>query len=155
MRRQGQPNQMAEVVELMPPGQVLPRLLGRRRVLEEGVQTAVLSLHAFEEFDHLVEELPHALVRAARADLVRQILERLVQVGVEERVAPAIGRGFLGQETAQVVQISGGAQLLDGVRNRRLPVPVLPLPEQAARKARGSDWENGARSGPHSSCHIA
>jgi hypothetical protein len=140
--RYGGLDQVAEVVQLVAPSQVLPGLLGRRRVLEERVQVTVRGLHPLQETDHLLEELPYAVVRFARPDLVRQAFERLVQVGVEERVTPAIGRGIIHEQPAQVVHVARGAQLPDGVRDGRPPVPVLPVTEEAAGDAHGGQRDD-------------
>ncbi|GAA3507578.1 hypothetical protein FHR32_001171 [Streptosporangium album] len=69
-------DEVAQVVELVTPGEVFPRLLRARRVLEEGVQVAVLGLHPLKQFHDLVEELPRLVRRGAGADLVRHPFDR-------------------------------------------------------------------------------
>jgi hypothetical protein len=129
-RGDGGLDEVTQVVQLVPPGQVLPRLLRGGRVLEEGVEVAVLGLDPLQEADDLLEELPYGLPRAAVAQLVGQALQGLVQVGVQERVAAAVRRRVLLQEAAQVGDVAGRAELLDGVRDRGRAVPVLPVVQQ-------------------------
>ncbi len=118
---------MAQVVQLVPPGQVLPRLLGGRRVLEEGVEVAALGLDPLQQADDLVVELPYRLARPLVAELVGQALQGLVQVGVQEGVAAPVGGGVLLQEAAQVGDVARRAELLDGVRDGGRAVAGLPV----------------------------
>lgn len=135
-------DQVAEVVQLVPAGQVRPRRDRRVGALVERRQVPVVGLGALDEGHGLLVEGAHCCVfghrvfrhrvvgRRVAGQLVRGRLQRLVDVGVHEGVAAAERLAGLLGDTAEVVEDAGGPYLLDDVGQRRGGVALLPPAQQ-------------------------
>src|SRR6266536_1995701 len=154
IRCDGGLDEVTEVVQLVAPAEVLPRLLDLVRVLEVRVQVAVLCLCLLEEADDLVEQLAGAGRRIVPVELVREPFERLVEIGVEERVATAVLADRRIAQTTQILQVARLAQLGYRVRDRRIPVPLLPTAQQPAGQLHRTDRRHRAGARPDRSIHL-
>jgi hypothetical protein len=157
-------DEMPEVVELVPHRKVAPRLRLRGRILEKRVEVAVFRLDLRKKGHHLLVELPHVRRQLAGRILVRRLgprglridttvrqlvgdaLERLVQVGVQERIRSRVRCRIRLEEPAEVSHVPGLMQLRDHMGDRRFAVAALPRSKQTAGDPDrvSAEWHSGA-----------
>ncbi len=146
-------DEVAEVVQLVAPFQVLPGGLGGVRTLEPRRQVAVGGLGPLDQPDAPLPELFGRGVGPAAGEFVDQPLQGLVDVGVQERVAPPVGRRRAFGHPPEVVQVARAFHLPHGVGEGRGPVAFLPLRQEPAaqfdvpRAERPSDGGDGGDRG--------
>ena len=116
-RGDGGLDEVAEVVELVPPGEVLHGFLGSPGPgsRSSGSRPSACTRSSSPTTSSKNSRAPAGA--SSRPISYAEPFERLVQVRVEERVAPAVRRSVRHEEAPQVVHVAGGAQLLDGVRD--------------------------------------